>query len=102
MKNYEQNFTNFQDNKQSSPDPKTLPEYNQTRIKRMTKSADKVHKPKRTKQYKRPVARGSEVVSPDRSVTFANKVNVREYGSKSKKKRGKSAENSRVRQQVIQ
>ena len=43
------------------------------------------------------------MVSPDRSVTFANKVKVREYGSKSKK-RGKSAENSNARvnrQQVI-
>ena len=41
------------------------------------------------------------MVSPDRSVTFANKVKVREYGSKSRK-RGKSAEHTRVnRQQAI-
>lgn len=38
------------------------------------------------------------MASPDRSVTFANKVKVREYGSKSKK-RGKSAENSYGRAQ---
>ena len=74
----------------------------------MTKSADKIHK-----HHKQPVKRAERrtakkqsakrgnnslfnITSPDRSVTFANKVKVREYGSKSKK-RGKSAENSHVR-----
>ena len=80
-----------------------MPEYYQTRIKRVNKSADKVHKPRKTKQSKKSAAKRDDMVSPDRSVTFANKVKVREYGSKSKK-RGKSAENSNARvnrQQVI-
>lgn len=61
----------------------------------MTKSADKIHKPRRTKQTKKSTVQRESIVSPERSVSFANKVKVREYGSKSKK-RGKSAENTRI------
>ena len=99
---YCQDFGGVQQPRDRSPDAKALPQYHQTRFKRVNKSADKIHKQpvKRRTAKKQSAKRGDNslfnITSPDRSVTFANKVKVREYGSKSKK-RGKSAENSHAR-----
>ena len=75
-------------------------------MKRGTKSADKGRGPAKQRRpaklqssYKRENPTWDPTVdisSPDKSVSFAHKVKVREYGSKSKK-RGKSAEHSRAR-----
>ena len=66
-------------------------------MKRPHKSADKVHKSKRKTQT-RQQCQANENFSPDKAVSFSNKVKVREFGSKSRK-RGKSTEARRSRKQ---